>query len=132
MGQRQPAASRSPTTSRQASTSPRPHPPGEAAARPVGGLHARLAPSEEVKPPPSDLVAVGRSSLSFTRMRVLGQGECAPNPPTACYPDVVLFVSATDVRAGSPTGPDYETSNPSGWDLTATATLPDAGQGNGI
>lgn len=81
--------------------------------------------------PVSSQVAVGARSLGFIRMRVLGIGECAPNPPTACYPDVVLAGSVTDVRSGTPTGPDYDRPGANRQDLTASATIPNASAGSG-
>jgi hypothetical protein len=56
-------------------------------------------------------------------MIVLGQGECAPFDSSACAPDFTIRVQVTDVRAGSPTGPDYDPAGQS--DLTAVETLPD-------
>jgi hypothetical protein len=82
--------------------------------------------------PSSSLVAVGPESLGFTRLIVLGPGQCAPFDATRCYPDVTIRVGVTDVHSGSPTGPDYDTSNPSGQDLTLAATLPGQQAGNGL
>jgi hypothetical protein len=82
--------------------------------------------------PASGLVAVGPKSLSFARFRVLGTGQCAPFNPSACYPDFTLTISATDVRSGSASGPDYDTSDPNGADLTFTATFPGAASGDGL
>jgi hypothetical protein len=82
--------------------------------------------------PASSHVAVGARSLGFMRLRVLGTGECAVDPPTACYPDVVLSGSVTDVRSGSATGPDYDPADPNGQDLTASATIPGATAGSAI
>jgi acyl-homoserine-lactone acylase len=82
--------------------------------------------------PSSSDVAVGPRSLAFARYRVLGQNECAPSPTGACYPDVVIAGSATDVRSGGVTGPDYDTTAPNGHDLTLTATLPGSPQGEGV
>ena len=82
--------------------------------------------------PASSLAAVGPKSLSFVRMRVLGQGECAPSPPTACYPDVVISSSLTDIRSGSPSGGDYETFDDLGHDMTLVETIPDQARGTGL
>lgn len=82
--------------------------------------------------PRSSSVAVGPRSLGFTRRRVLAQGECAPFDTAHCYPDVTIHTSISDVRAGSPIGPDYDSSNPKGWDLTATAALPGEAQGTAL
>jgi glucose/arabinose dehydrogenase len=79
--------------------------------------------------PRSSLVAVGSQSLGFTRMIVLGQGQCAPFDSTHCHPDLTVRANVTDVRTGSPTGGDYST--PSAQDLTLSATLPDAGASQG-
>jgi hypothetical protein len=75
-------------------------------------------------------VAVGANSLGFARLVVLGQGQCAPFDSTHCGPDVTIKAQVTDVRAGSPTGADYNP--PGGQDLTLTTTLPSGAQGLGI
>jgi hypothetical protein len=84
--------------------------------------HDPTLPGRSCSPPSprSTIAAVGPSSLAFTRIIVLGTGTCAPFDPTKCFPDVTIRVSATDVRAGSPTGPTFSGS------MTGTATIPNA------
>jgi hypothetical protein len=102
---------------------------GQANASHAGPL---TGPSCSPPVPSSSLVAVGSKSLSFVRLRVLGQAECAPFDPGACYPDVVVTGSATDIRSGTPTGADYNPSDTNGQDLILSATYPGAASGEGV
>jgi hypothetical protein len=84
--------------------------------------HDPTLPGRSCSPPvpSSSIVGVGPSALGFSRIRVLGSGQCAPFDSSKCFPDVVISGSATDVRAGSPTGPPFSGS------LTGVATIPNA------
>jgi hypothetical protein len=63
-------------------------------------------------------------------LKVLAAQECAPFNPSACSPDFTIVASATDVRSGSPSGPDYDPPDPAGRDLTLGGTFPDGAVGD--
>jgi hypothetical protein len=105
-------------------------PCGNPGSSPQNAMHAAPLTGGSCSPPvpSSSLAAVGSGAAAFARMIVLSSGQCAPFDSTHCYPDVTIRFNLTDVRSGTPSGPDYDT--PSGQDLTGLATLPGASPGD--
>jgi hypothetical protein len=85
---------------------------------PPNGRHAPplSAPSCDPPKPTSSVAAVGPQATGAAQVRAFSCPLCAS--PIAA--DVFFTVKATDVRAGSPVGPDYDP-NPGGPDMSLIA-----------
>jgi hypothetical protein len=84
-------------------------PCGSPGSSPTNGMHNAPLSGSSCNPPvpSSSVLAVGGKSLGFTRNVVLGVGQCTVFDSTKCYPDFTSVLNVTDVRSGSPTGPDF-------------------------